>query len=280
MWINWTISMQITPRLNSITAMGTGTSTGIPLVGCKCVVCSSLDHRDQRLRSSLFIETKKGQRIIVDTGPDLRAQLLANKISAIDFAIITHEHADHLHGIDDLRPFSFGTSIKEIPVFTNEPTKHYIEQRFPYIFKDRTKPSIGGGVPRLNIIAVEMEKTTTINDEDFFFFSYPHGHGVTMGFIHDDFSYIVDCHEIPNHLLKILKEKKLKLLIIDCLQRHPHQTHLTVEKSFNYIREIQPVQAGLIHMSHDLSHRLLSELAEAEFGKNVFPLYDQMKLFY
>lgn len=265
---------------NTITIMGSGTSTGVPLVGCKCSVCTSLDHRDQRLRTSLFIETKKGQRIIVDTGPDLRTQLLKNKISAIDFAIITHEHADHLHGIDDLRPFSFGPPVKEIPVFTNAPTKAFIEERYPYIFKAASRPSIGGGVPRLNIQSVEMEKTTVINGEEFFFFSYPHGYGVTMGFIHDTFAYVVDCLELPDHLVKILNEKKLKLLIIDCLQRNPHQTHLTVEKSFNYIKEIKPERAGLIHMSHDLSHRGLSDLAEAQFGKNVFPLYDQLKLTY
>ncbi|MBC7711693.1 MAG: MBL fold metallo-hydrolase [Rhizobacter sp.] len=265
---------------NTITIMGSGTSTGVPLVGCSCPVCTSLDHRDQRLRTSLFIETKNGQRIIVDTGPDLRTQLLANKISAIDFAIITHEHADHLHGIDDLRPFSFGPPVKEIPVFTNAPTKAFIEERYPYIIQAASRPSLGGGVPRLNIQAVEMEKTTTINGEDFFFFSYPHGYGVTMGFIHDTFAYVVDCFELPDHLIKILKEKKLKLLIIDCLQRRPHQTHLTVEKCFHYIKEIKPERAGLIHMSHDLSHRGLADMAQDEFGKNVFPLYDQQKITY
>lgn len=265
---------------NVITILGSGTSTGVPLVGCACPVCTSLDHRDQRLRTSLFIETKNGQRIIVDTGPDLRTQLLANKITAIDFAIITHEHADHLHGIDDLRPFSFGPPVREIPVFTNAPTKKFIEERYPYIFQKNSRPSIGGGIPKLNIQAVEMEKTTKVNGEDFFFFSYPHGYGVTMGFIHESFAYIVDCFELPDHLIEILKAKKLKLLVIDCLQRKSHQTHLTVEKSFEYIREINPEKTGLIHMSHDLSHRVLSDLASAAFGSNVFPVYDQMKLSY
>jgi phosphoribosyl 1,2-cyclic phosphate phosphodiesterase len=267
-------------NLNRITVMGTGTSTGIPMVGCQCKVCTSLDHRDQRLRTSLFIETKNDQKFIVDTGPDLRTQLLINKISVVDFAIITHEHADHLHGIDDLRPLSFGPPIKEIPVITNAPTRAFTEERYPYIFKAPSKPIIGGGIPRLKFITAEMEKTTLINGEEFFFFNYPHGHGVTMGFIHDSFAYIVDCFEIPDHIVKILKEKKLKLLIIDCLQRKDHQTHLTVENCFNYIHEISPDQAGLIHISHDLSHRLLNDLARAEFGSKVFPLYDQQKVFY
>lgn len=271
--------MQKSLNENKITILGSGTSVGIPLVGCKCLVCTSLDHRDQRLRSSLFLETKKGQKILVDTGPDLRAQLLANNISALDFAIITHEHADHLHGIDDLRPFCFGPPVKEIPVFTNEQTKKFIEERFPYIFNTQ-KAALGGGVPRLNIIAAEMEKKTTINGEDFFFFSYPHGYGQTVGFIHEDFAYIVDCKEIPPHLVKILKEKKLKLLIIDCLQRHTHTTHLTVEKCFEYIHLIKPERAGLIHMGHDLSHSVLTDMAMREFGRTVFPVYDQQKIFY
>ncbi len=272
--------MQKSLNENMVTALGTGTSTGIPMVGCRCSVCTSLDHRDQRLRTSIFLETKKGQKILVDTGPDLRTQLLANKISALDFAIITHEHADHLHGIDDLRPFCFGPPAREIPVFTNAPTKKHMEDRYPYIFGPKKYPAVGGGIPKLNLIEVEMEKTTTINGEDFFFFSYPHGYGVTMGFIHEDFAYVVDCMEIPDHLVKILHDRKIKLLIIDCLQRKAHTTHLTVEKCFEYIHKIKPERAGLIHMGHDLSHDVLSALAMREFGRSVFPLYDQQKLFY
>ena len=272
--------MQKTLNENTVTILGSGTSTGIPMVGCACTVCTSLDHRDQRLRTSIFIQTKKGQKILIDTGPDLRTQLLRNKITNIDFAIITHEHADHLHGIDDLRPFCFGPPAREIPIFTNTSTKKNIEERYPYIFSPSSKPAVGGGIPKLNLIEVEMEKTTTINGEDFYFFSFPHGYGETMGFIHEGFAYVVDCMEIPDHLVKILRDRKIKLLIINCLQRKSHTTHLTVEKCFEYIHKIKPDQAGLIHMGHDLSHRMLSEFALKEFGKNVFPLYDEQKIFY
>ncbi|MBY0413316.1 MAG: MBL fold metallo-hydrolase [Bdellovibrionales bacterium] len=265
---------------NRITVLGTGTSTGIPMLGCSCSVCTSLDHRDQRMRTSIFIETKKGKKFLVDTSPDLRSQLLSNKISALDFVIITHDHADHLHGIDDLRPLSFGPPPRDIPVYTNSETKKSIEVRFPYIFAFKNKPMIGGGVPRLNLVSVELEKNITIEGEEFFFFNYPHGHGVTMGFIHDDFAYIVDCMELSPHIIKILRERKLKLLIIDCLQRKDHSTHLTVEKCFGYIREIKPEQTGLIHMGHDLSHNVIESLASTEFDESVFPLYDSQKLFY
>lgn len=267
-----------------IIALGTGTSTGIPMLGCRCNVCTSLDHRDQRLRTSLYMETQNGKKILIDTSPDLRVQLLREHISEIDFAIMTHEHADHLHGIDDLRPFTFGPPIKEIPLYTNKATKDLIAHRFSYIFPqneaEKKRPILGGGIPRLSLHEVKPEESTLLHGEEFYFFNYPHGHGETMGFIHGSFAYIVDCMELSPEFLERLKKKNLDLLIIDCLQRGTHTTHLTVERCFEYIEIINPKRAGLIHMGHDLSHRVISDLAFKKFGEWVFPLYDQQKLFY
>jgi phosphoribosyl 1,2-cyclic phosphate phosphodiesterase len=270
-------------NLNSVIALGTGTSTGIPMIGCKCKVCTSLDHRDQRLRTSILIETLAGKKFLVDTTPDLRTQFLNNKISDVDFVIMTHDHADHLHGIDDLRPLTFGPPIREIDLYCNKKTYESIEHRFEYIFMKRDPkkhPIIGGGIPRLKLNVVELLKDVTIQGESFFFFNYPHGHGETMGFIHQGMAYIVDCMEIPDELLAILKKKKIHLLILDCLQRGAHSTHLSVDRSFHYIKEINPERTGLIHVGHDLSHRELLKLTSDQFGKKVFPLYDQLKLFY
>lgn len=253
------------------------------MVGCKCSVCTSLDRHDQRLRTSIFIETANGKKILVDTSPDLRAQLLTNKISDIDFVIMTHDHADHLHGIDDLRPLTFGPPVREIPLYCNDQTKESIEKRFDYIFRKRDPkidPIIGGGIPRLSLHTVPLQKEIVIQGEEFFFFNYPHGHGETMGFVHHGLAYIVDCMEIPEEIINKLIEKKISLLIIDCLQRGPHSTHLTVERSFEYIRRINPEHAGLIHVGHDLSHAELTRLCEQQFGKKVIPLYDQIKLYY
>ncbi len=272
--------MQKSQNKNKVTILGSGTSVGIPQVGCSCLVCTSLDHRDQRLRTSIFLETKNNKKILIDTTPDLRTQLLNNKISALDFAIITHDHADHLHGIDDLRPFSFGPPTKIIPVFANEETTNSVQKRFPYIFDTSGKPNLGGGIPKLALSSVEIEKDIIIEGEKFFFFNYPHAHTETMGFIHDDFAYIVDCMELPERTLEILKQKKLKLLIIDCLRKKSHGTHLNVDKCFEYIKVIKPDRTGLIHIGHDLSHIALSELAMKEFGESVFPLYDGQKLIY
>lgn len=268
---------------NSLIALGTGTSTGIPMMGCHCPVCTSLDHRDKRLRTSIFIETKIGTKILVDTTPDLRTQFLDNKISDIDFVIITHEHSDHVHGIDDLRPLTFGPPKREIPIYCNSETSKTLEKRFEYIFTKRNPktPILGGGIPRLSLNPVILMKETEIQGDKFFFFNYPHGHGETMGFIHEKMAYIIDCLEIPDEIVSILKSKKLDLLIIDCLQKGTHSTHLTVDRAFEYIKRINPNQAGLIHMGHDLSHRELLKMATQEFGGNkVFPLFDQQKLIY
>jgi len=265
---------------NKITILGSGTSTGIPLISCECLVCSSLDHRDKRLRTSLYIETKTNKHIVVDTTPDFRTQFLNNQLTKLDAAIITHEHADHLHGLDDLRPFCFGPPAREIPVYTTANTRSIIETRFPYIFSTGIKPNLGGGVPKLKMIDVPLDQNTQVLDTHFTFFTYPHGHGETMGFIHESFAYVVDCMELSDEVIKTLKNLNLDLLIIDCLQRKVHSTHLTVDKCFDYIEKINPKNAGLIHMGHDLSHRKLLDLAQKKFGNKVFPVYDGQNLFY
>jgi len=124
---------------NTITILGSGTSTGVPIIRCQCVVCQSLDPRDKRLRTSIYLETKAGNKILVDTGPDLRQQVLQNNICEIDFTIITHEHADHLHGLDDLRPFSFTLPPRSMPVYCSKETLESIKTRFSYVFPKETK---------------------------------------------------------------------------------------------------------------------------------------------
>ena len=119
--------------MNKITILGSGTSTGVPILGCKCKVCQSTEPRNKRFRSSAIIELENQKRILIDTTPDLRTQLLNNKVDHVDAVIITHDHADHTHGIDDLRPFGF-KSNKSIPVYTSEPAARSLTRKFPYIF--------------------------------------------------------------------------------------------------------------------------------------------------
>lgn len=242
--------------------------------------CDPNNPKNYRTRCSIFLKTKTGNHLVIDTSPDLRAQFLNNKIKKVDAAIITHDHADHLHGIDDLRPFCFGPPSKIIPIFTFKDCAQLLENRFPYIFNLNKKPNIGGGIPRLNLEIVTLQKEFQILTEPFTFFLLPHGHTQTMGLLHESFSYLVDCHEIPDDVIQVLKQKKLDLLIIDCVQSAPHQTHLNVEKCFDYIEKIAPKKAGLIHMGNQIDHSDLLQKSQARFNFPVFPVFDGQELNY
>ena len=270
-------------NLNQIIVLGCGTSTGVPTLGCNCQVCTSQEEKNKRFRSSILLQTCNQKNIIIDTTPDMRTQLLNNNITFIDAAIITHEHADHTHGIDDLRPFCFSHK-SQIPVYTNEECGKTLSDKFPYIFKResffKNKKILGGGIPKLNleIISQSME----IEGVKFEFYELPHGHTKTLAVSTEKFAYIVDCSSIPHSLVTHLKELELDLLIIDCLRTKVHDTHLNLEKSLSYIQDIQPKRAGLTHMSHEFDYypfatevqKLTTHLKDTE----VFPLYDQQVL--
>ncbi len=271
-----------TTGLTTFTLLGSGTSTGVPIPGCPCNVCQNTNQKNKRMRTSVLITTEQNQNIIIDTGPDLRTQLLKNSITNIDAAIITHDHADHVHGIDDLRPFCF-LHNKEIPIYTHTDCANSLRSRFPYIFKEdffnKDKPHIGGGVPRLKLR--EIDKTPSINkvlDQNFYFSLLPHGYTHTMAVIYKKLAILVDCHEIPNDLIIKLREMELEYLIIDCVKEGTHQTHLTLDKSFQYIKEIKAKRSILVHMGHELEHQSLEEKCFKEFGESVFPGYDSLQL--
>jgi len=276
-------------KKNKITILGSGTSTGIPMLGCHCLVCRSKNPKDKRYRTSFLLETSKGKKILVDTTPDLRSQLLEAKIDHLDTVIITHEHADHLHGIDDLRPFCFTPIRRTITIHSSKICSQIMSERYPYIFNwekfyNEKKPIIGGGIPRLELAPIDLKKNNIvkkrIEGEDFYFFHLPHGYGHTMGFLHKKFAYVVDCHSIPDFVLKFLKKRKIDLLIIDCVQEEKHESHLYIESCFFYIKEIAPKRAGLIHMNHFLTHDELRIICKKHFGKTVGPLFDRQKLIY
>jgi len=270
-------------QVNTIHVLGTGTSTGIPLLGCDCNVCRSTDTRNHRLRTSVVIENQSQQKVIVDTGPDLRTQLLNCKINMIDAAIITHEHADHCHGIDDLRPFGF-IKKESIPVYTGTSCAEVLRERFPYIFDSKkvfgNQKPVGGGIPKLHLEELECEKSTTILNMDFEFYELPHGRAKSLCFRQDKFAYIVDCSEVPDEVIKKLEEAQLEVLIIDCLRPLPHTTHLHLEKSLEYIKRINPKFAGLIHMSHYFDHQTLLKHLNDRGLENVKPLIDGERLTY
>lgn len=269
-------------NLNSVYVLGTGTSTGVPTLGCSCSVCLSNIPKNKRLRSSIVIRTKAGKNILVDTTPDLRTQLLSNNITDIDSAIITHEHADHTHGIDDLRPFCFFKN-HPISVYTSQSCGGILEEKFPYIFDVKNffkdKKILGGGVPKLELYKLN-EGEHIIEGTKFNFFALPHGHITTLGFCTGKFAYIVDCNSIPNNIIQFLKRQKLELLIIDCLRTKKHETHLHLDLSLKYAQEIGALQTGLTHLSHEFDHDKLTKLLEESTQMTVFPLYDNQVLSY
>ncbi len=262
--------------MNTITILGSGTSTGIPMIGCHCEVCSSSFKKNKRMRTSILIQTENGHSILVDTTPDLRTQFLKNKIENIDGVIITHEHADHLHGIDDLRPLNFGPKGKDIPVYTFSECAEEIKKKFSYIFKE--KLPLAGSKPMINLIEVNHTGPTDILGEEFHFYLLPHGPFTSLGFRYKKFAYFVDCSDIPENVLNELNKERLEILIIDCIQRKPHNTHLNLEKSFALIERISPKICGLIHMNHDLEHKWLEMECKKHFSFPVFPVFDGQKL--
>lgn len=268
--------------MNKITILGSGTSTGVPILGCNCQVCQSNDLRNKRLRTSAVITLQSGKNVLIDASPDLRTQLLKSQFTMIDAVIITHDHADHTHGMDDLRPFGF-KSKKALPVYTASETAVDLARKFPYIFdRDnyfKDKAILGGGIPLLDLNIIQDDRQKIL-DEDFEFFSLPHGHINTLGIRHNKLAYIVDCQEIPPATLKKLSESHLELLIIDCLRPHPHQTHLHLDKTLDYISRINPKMAVLTHLGHEWDYLALTHELLRRGVKNTFPAIDGQVFLY
>jgi phosphoribosyl 1,2-cyclic phosphate phosphodiesterase len=269
--------------MNKITILGCGTSTGVPILGCKCRVCQSTDARNRRLRSSVILETSSGKNILIDTSPDLRTQLLRSHIDRINAAIITHDHADHTHGMDDLRPFGF-IQGETLPIFTDGVTAHSLREKFPYIFKRETvfanTPILGGGIPKLELREIKPREEVAILDEPFEFFPLPHGHTDTLAVRHRAMAYVVDCRDIPPDVVQKLRDSRLELLIIDCLRPQPHQTHLHLDLTLKFIHAIAPRTAVLTHMGHEWDYLDLTSRLRDRGVKNVFPAQDAQSFLY
>jgi len=231
-----------------ITFLGTGTSVGVPMIGCQCSTCNSDDPRDQRSRTGLMIENEEG-RLIIDISADFRRQALAEKLDRIDALLITHCHADHVVGLDDIRPFNF--RYGPIPVYASENTWRHLRRVFYYIFEVE---HIGGGLPQIIPHTVEG---------DFFLcglrvtpFPVIHGKSEVTGYRFSDgersFAFVTDCNVIPPGSME--RMQGLDLLIIDALRYNPHPTHLHLDQALSYISELAPRRALLTHISHDINH--------------------------
>ena len=268
---------------NQLTFLGTGTSTGIPIIGCPCQICQSPNPKNKRLRSSVLINSNK-HSFVIDTGPDLRTQLLRENVTHLDFALVTHEHADHLHGMDDLRPFTFLPERRTFPVFSDQVHHQKIKTKFDYIFNrdqmfGKDNPYQGGGLPLLDLYELDEVKNQ-FEEESFSFITLPHGKGKTTGIIHDTMAYIIDCHEIPQDQLRRLSNSNIHTLVIDCLRIKKHTTHLCYQQAVDYIKAIKPKKAYLTHIGHEVDHEELFKLSQSISEVDVAPAYDGLKVSY
>lgn len=234
-----------------ITILGSGTSTGIPMVGCRCAVCSSDDPRDKRTRASILVE-HGGSYLLVDTSTDLRRQALRARIPHIDAVLFTHHHADHINGIDDLRGFHF-IHKRIVPCYGSPETLDAITGKFGYIFKGL---EVGGYAPL-------MEAHPAVGP--FELFGLPvvpvpllHGAIYSTGYRIGDMAYLSDCSGIPPESVPLLRG--LKLLIIDALRYSPHPYHLNVEGALRVVEELRPERTLLTHLTHEVAHRDESRL--------------------
>lgn len=251
-----------------ITILGTGTSQGVPVIGCTCEVCQSDDPRDRRLRCSVAIEWG-GKQIVIDVGPDFRQQMLANQLSKIDAILLTHEHNDHIIGLDDVRPFNFLHQM-HLPVYGMKRVLKDVRERFAYVFDADPYP----GAPRINLhpIAVPhrfqiLELPSIIPIEVW------HGKLPILGYRLGDFSYLTDVKTLPPASLE--KVKNTKILVLSALHHRSHHSHLNLEEAIALAQEINAEQTYFIHFSHRMGKHAEVSL---QLPDNIFLAYDGLEL--
>ncbi|HKR63202.1 MAG TPA: MBL fold metallo-hydrolase [Thermoanaerobaculia bacterium] len=250
-----------------VTFLGTGTSTGVPVVGCRCRVCTSGDPRNQRLRQSVSIESN-GKHFLIDTTPDLRLQLLRHPIPRLDFLLYTHSHSDHLMGLDDIRPFNF-RQRETIHAFASPHTAKAIRRAFGYIWD--TESQIGGGKPQLELHAIE--ERFTHDGIEITPIPVAHGEWTIFGFRIGSFAYVTDTNGVPPASRALLEG--IDTLALDGLRPAPaHPTHFTISEAVRCAQEIGARMTYLIHLAHEVDHAEV----EATLPENMRLAYDGMEL--
>lgn len=232
-----------------IIVLGSGTSMGVPTLGCTCAVCKSTDSRDRRTRPSIAVVFHDGETercVLIDSGPDFRQQALRENIRRIDAVLYTHSHADHILGLDDLRPLSFREPGK-IPLYADTPTSEVLRQVFEYTFsEDSSYPH------KARVELHPLQSRTHLFGVEFIAVPLVHGDLSTFGFRFGNAAYLTDMSDIPESSFALLEN--LDSLILDALRHTPHSSHSTVENSLKFVERIQPKRAYFTHMSHDLGH--------------------------
>lgn len=273
-----------------ITFLGTGTSQGVPIIGCKCRVCSSLDPKDHRLRTSIMIEIPIGRRqeqrqstapttataitaaasslrFVIDTGPDFRQQMLRERVDKIDAVIYTHDHRDHVAGLDDIRAFNF-IMKKKIDLYATEAVQQGIRSQFGYIFKEKHYP----GIPEINLHTIE-NKPFVIEGVTFTPILVKHMHLDVFGFRVGNFTYVTDANAISSE-----EKKKIagsEVLVLNALRHETHPSHFTLNEATALAQELKCKTTYLIHMSHQIG---LHAEVEDSLPENIRLAFDGLHL--
>jgi len=251
----------------SVTVLGSGTSHGVPMIGCTCAVCTSSDPRDRRTRPSIYVDVENGPKILVDTSTDLRQQALVNGVLRVDAILFTHSHADHVMGLDDSRRFS-QMQKGAIPCYADALTVASLKKTFYYVFDPQTEK--GGGLPQIALITIDGP--FSIGDTGILPIPLMHGSRPIMGFRFGDFAYLTDTNHIPDATWPLLAG--VKTIILDALRHRPHPTHFSVAEALAVVERMQPQQTYLTHICHDLPHVATNEA----LPKGVELAYDGLQL--
>ncbi len=250
-----------------VTILGTGTSQGVPVIGCTCAVCQSTDQRDQRLRVSIML-SRDNQHVVVDAGPDFRQQMLRARPAYVDAILLTHEHNDHIIGLDDVRPYNF-MRRQDMPIYCHRRVAHQLKQRFAYVFAENPYP----GAPMFRLHDITKDATFAAAGFTFTPIEYLHGHLPVLGFRTGGFTYLTDIKQIS--ALELDKVRGTDTLIISALHHNVHHSHANLDEALSLVEEIAPRRAYLTHMSHRMGKHID---VEPGLPEGVFLAYDGLEL--
>lgn len=250
-----------------LTFLGTGTSSGVPMIACDCIVCQSEDTKDKRLRSAVLVEAD-GQCIVIDTGPDFRQQMLRERVQKLDAVLFTHAHMDHTAGLDDVRAFNFKWK-KDMEVYADAPTIKVLKRQFEYVFAAKKYP----GVPLINLTEINPDEDLEINGLSITPIKVMHHKMPVLGFRIGDIVYITDANYIAEAEME--KIKGCKLLILNALRHRSHISHFTLSEAVDLVKLIKPEKAYFTHISHQLG---LHEEISKSLEHDIYLAYDGLKV--
>lgn len=249
-----------------VTFLGTGTSQGIPVITCKCAVCHSADYRDKRLRVSVLVETED-KTIVIDSGPDFRYQMLRAGVNDLDAILFTHEHKDHVAGLDDIRPFNYLLK-KNIDIYSTERVQHALKREFSYIFAETHYP----GLPQIDLHTI-TDVPFNIGKTEIIPLNIMHYKLPILGYRIGDFTYITDAKTIAEETLE--KVKGSRVLVVNALQHEQHISHFTLDEAIAFAQKVGAEVTYFTHISHNLG---LHERVEKELPKNIKLAYDGLTI--